>query len=65
VRSGKEEELGSTSDEELDGASDEELGGGYRQRPFSFFTDPCSSGKNSESMDVDVSIDALDLVRTC
>jgi hypothetical protein len=57
VRSGKEEELGS--------ASDEELGGGYRRRPFSFFADPCSGGKNSKSLDVDVSVDALDLVRTC
>jgi hypothetical protein len=57
VRSGKEEELGS--------ASDEELGGGYRRHPFSFLADPCSGGKNSESLDVDVSVDALDLVRRC
>jgi hypothetical protein len=57
LHSGKEEELGSASDEELDG--------GFHRRPFSFFADPCSGGKNSESLAVDVSIDALDLVRTC
>jgi hypothetical protein len=56
LRSGKEEELGS--------ASDEELGGGFRWRPFSFFPDPCSGGKNSESLALDVSVDALDLIRT-
>jgi hypothetical protein len=58
LRNGKEEELGS--------GSDEELGGGFRQRPFSFFADPCFGGKNSESLAViDVSVDILDLVRTC
>jgi hypothetical protein len=57
MRIGKEEELGS--------ASDKDLGGGYRRRPFSFFADPSSGGKNSESLDVDISVDALDLVRTC
>jgi hypothetical protein len=56
LRIGKQEELGS--------ASDEELGGGFRRRPFSFFANPCSGGKNFESLAVDVSIDALDLVRT-
>jgi hypothetical protein len=56
--SGKEEALGS--------ASDEELGGGFRRRPFSFFADPCSGGKNSESLVVvDVYVDVLDLVHTC
>jgi hypothetical protein len=49
LHSGKEEELGSTSDEEL--------GGGFHRRPFSFFADPCSGGKNSESLAMDVSID--------
>jgi hypothetical protein len=57
VRSGKEEELGS--------ASDKKLGGGFCRRPLSFFADPYSGGKNSESLDVDVSVDALDLVHTC
>jgi hypothetical protein len=57
LRTGKEKEL--------DSASDEELGDGYRRRPFSFFTDLCSGDKNSESLDVDVSVDTLDLVRTC
>jgi hypothetical protein len=58
MRIGKEEE-------ELGSASDEELGGGFRRRPFSFFADPCFGGKNSESLDVEVSVDALDLLRTC
>jgi hypothetical protein len=56
LRSGKEEELGS--------ASDEELGSGFRWRPFSFFPDPYFGGKNSESLALDVSVDALDLDRT-
>jgi hypothetical protein len=46
--------------------SDEELSGGFCRRPFSFFVDPCSGGKNSESLVVvDVYVDVLDLVRTC
>jgi hypothetical protein len=58
LRNNKEEELGSMSDEEL--------GGGFCRRPFSFFVDPCSGGKNSESLAVvDVSVDILDLVCTC
>jgi hypothetical protein len=56
LRGGKEEEL--------DSANDEELGGGFHRCPFSFFPDPCSGGKNSESLALDVSVDALDLVRT-
>jgi hypothetical protein len=55
LRSSEEEEVGSDSDEEL--------GGGFRQCPFSFFPDPYSSGKNSQSLALDVSVDALDLVR--
>jgi hypothetical protein len=56
LRNGKEEEIGS--------AGDEELSGGFRRRPFSFFPDHCSGGKNSESLAMDVSVDALDLVCT-
>jgi hypothetical protein len=56
LRSGKEEELGN--------GSDKELGGGFLRHPFSFFLDPCSSGKNSQSLALDVSVDAIDLVRT-
>jgi hypothetical protein len=56
LRSGKEEELGS--------GSDEELGGGFHRRPFSFFPGPCFVGKNSQFLALDISIDALDLVRT-
>jgi hypothetical protein len=56
LRSGKEEELGSAGDEELDG--------GFCRRPFSFFPDPYSGDKNSESLALNISVDALDLVRT-
>jgi hypothetical protein len=58
LRTGKEEELSNNSDKEL--------GGGFRRHPFSFFADPCSGGKNSETLAVvDVSLDVLDLLRTC
>jgi hypothetical protein len=56
LRISREEELGS--------GSDEELGGGFHRRPFSFFLDPYSGGKNFQSLALDVYVDALDLVRT-
>jgi hypothetical protein len=59
-------DLAQRQEEELDSTSDEELGGGFHRRPFSFFADPCSGSKNSESLAVvDVCVDVLDPVRTC